>query len=86
MAYSLSTESLPDDPIKAHELRAISVSIAELRGVRLEEILRAAYWRSEGTFLKFYLRDIRASRQDGSFGIDHIAVAQTIVAAPFNLL
>ena len=83
MSYSLSELSLPKDPIKAHELRAISASIAELKGVRLNEIMRAAYWRSEGTFLKYYLRDLRSTRLNGTFGIDHLVVAQTVVSAPF---
>ena len=83
MAYSLSELSLPKDPIKAHELRAISTSIAELKGVPLNEIMRAAFWRSEGTFLKYYLRDVRSTRMNGSFGIDHLVVAQTVVSAPF---
>jgi integrase len=43
---------------RAHEVRAIATSIALSRSVSMENILRAAFWRNESTFSRFYLRDM----------------------------
>ena len=41
--------------VKAHEVRALSTLWAEFNGVSVDEILRAASWRSKGVFASFYL-------------------------------
>ena len=51
---------------RAHEHRAWSASLALTHSVPLKSILEAAYWRSEGTFIHFYLRGSRRLREDGS--------------------
>jgi len=43
---------------RAHEVRAIATSLARVRAVPMENILRAAFWRNESTFSRFYLRDM----------------------------
>ena len=43
---------------RAHEVRAIATSLAIIRSVSMENILRAAFWRNESTFSRFYLRDM----------------------------
>ena len=44
--------------IKAHEVRALSFSLAFFDKVPLNEILKAAVWNQSSTFAKFYLRDM----------------------------
>jgi len=46
---------------RAHEVRAVATSLALLRSVSMENILRAAFWRNESTFSRFYLRDMTRS-------------------------
>ena len=45
----------------AHYTRSVSTSWALFSGVSVEEIHRAAYWRSPNSFISFYLRDIPAA-------------------------
>ena len=46
---------------RAHDTRSVSTSWALFQGSALEDILRAAFWRSPNSFISFYLRDIPAS-------------------------
>ena len=46
---------------RAHDARGISASWALFNGVSVEEIQKAAYWRSPNSFISFYLRDIPAA-------------------------
>ncbi|XP_071477298.1 uncharacterized protein [Diadema antillarum] len=46
---------------RAHDTRGISASWALFAGVSVEEIQRAAYWRSPNSFISFYLRDVPAA-------------------------
>jgi hypothetical protein len=62
---------------RAHEVRAISTSIALSRSVSMENILRAAFWRNESTFSRFYLRDMSRD-MDGRARLP-IVVAQQII-------
>lgn len=45
---------------RAHDTRSISTSWALFQGVGLEDILRAAYWRSRNSFISCYLKDVPA--------------------------
>ena len=45
----------------AHDTRSISTSWALFSGVSVEEIHKAAYWRSPNSFISFYLRDVPAA-------------------------
>ena len=74
MAYAKAKAPL-SNAIRAHEIRAISASLALVRGVPLQRIFEAAYWRSESTFTSFYLRQISTLRADNTFGIRRVAVA-----------
>ena len=74
MAYSHARATLPSD--KAHELRAWSASLAAAKNIALKDILEAAYWRSENTFIQFYLRDCGLTRRDGTHGISAVVAAQ----------
>ena len=42
----------------AHQVRAVSTSIALFAGVPLGEIMRAAVWKTPSTFVSAYLRDM----------------------------
>ena len=69
----------PSNLRRAHEIRAWASSLAFQDSWSLKEVLQAAYWKSESPFINFYLRDIRATRQDGSYGLG------TVVAAGQNV-
>ena len=45
---------------RAHELRAVASSLAYMGGVALADVLQAVGWRQESTFVRHYLRQIRA--------------------------
>lgn len=75
------TRTPVEQTIKAHEIRAISTSLALVRGVSVDRIMAAAYWRSENTFTSFYLRHYSTLRADGTCGIDRLVVAQTATSA-----
>ena len=42
--------------ISAHEFRALSSSWAYWNSVALEDVVRAAYWRTNSNFSSFYFR------------------------------
>ena len=60
-----ATRALTAPSHRAYELRIWSASLALKHLVPLQSILEAAYWRSKGTFIHFYLRDSRLLREDG---------------------
>ncbi len=63
---------------RAHEVRAIATSLAITRSISMENILRAAFWRNESTFLRFYLRDM-SHDMDGKVRLPMVA-AQHILS------
>ena len=63
------------------EVRAWAASLAFKHSVPLAAVMEAAYWKNEGTFLYFYLRDVRRRREDGSFGVAAAVVAQTALVS-----
>ena len=71
---------LSEDPPKAHDTRSISTSWALFQGVPLEDILRAAYWRSPSSFTSFYLRDIPSG--EASFATSVLRAASSSLPAP----
>ena len=62
---------------RAHEVRAVATSLALLRSVSMENILRAAFWRNESTFSRFYLRDMTRS-VDGRARLPVVAAQQIL--------
>ena len=66
---------------RVHEIRAWAASLAFKHSVPLSSILEAAYWKSEATFVQFYLRDVRRLRHDGSFGVASAVVAQSTLSS-----
>lgn len=49
--------------IHAHEIRAISASLAFARNFLIRDIIDAVGWHAESTFSSFYLRDLTSQRQ-----------------------
>ena len=45
---------------RAHDTRSVSASWAPFQGVSLEDICKAAFWRSPNSFVALYLRDVPA--------------------------
>ena len=57
LAYAVQITDLPDSNPTAHEVRALSSSLAWSNSIPLERILKACYWNSDNSFVRFYLRD-----------------------------
>ena len=66
---------------RPHEIRAWASSLAFASNISLGSLMDAAYWRSPGTFLHFYLRDVSRLQEDGSRGIASAVVAQQSISA-----
>ena len=69
---------------RAHEVRALSASLALVHNLPLEVILDSATWRSQNTFINQYLRDITRLREDGTYGIASVVVSQRAASALHN--
>ena len=66
-AYEIQEKTLPDS-IRAHELRALSASLAYVNGISLDDIKQSLYWRSDGMFQSAYLRNMSAATE----GLDRV--------------
>ena len=70
--------------VKAHDVRALSASLALYRAVALRDIMDAAEWRCHNTFTDFYLRDFSVQNHN----VLHLAPlvgAQQVTFAPTNV-
>ena len=65
------------DGAHAHEVRALSASLAVAGHRPVKEVMRAAYWRNESCFTKFYLKDM-AKYQNQSTGVATIAASTSL--------
>ena len=70
---------------RAHEVRALAASLAFKCTTSLKEVLDAAYWKSENTFINFYLRDISRLNEENVGGISSVVVAQHSITASRSL-
>ena len=50
--------------VKAHDVRALSASLAWTNQTALEDVLAAAGWKTHTTFTSFYLRDLTLQTED----------------------
>ena len=50
-AYSVAGVNIPPSNVKAHDVRAMSASLAALRNVAMKNILESAQWKSDSTFI-----------------------------------
>ena len=69
LAYDHHSSSSHVGPliVKAHELRAISTSLAAMLGTPIESIMKSAFWTSATTFTSYYIRDVQHLCHDGRF-------------------
>ena len=76
-AYSVAgTKNYPSN-IKAHDVRAMSASLAVLRNVAMKDILESAQWKSKNTFISFYMKDFSICA-DGLSSLGPLVVSQTV--------
>ena len=66
---------IPLSQPRVHEVRAWSTTLAAAQSSRLEEVLRAAYWRSPNVFISCYLRDVSCIRLDGQHALSAVVAA-----------
>ena len=66
--------------IRPHELRALSSSWAFLNKTPLEDVLRAAFWRSPSTFSSFYLRSF-AAQADNLHSLGPLVASQRVISS-----
>ena len=64
--------------VKAHELRAVATSLRFKKNLVLQEVMEAAVWRCNSTFVSFYLRDISHEFLDVS-SLGPVVAAQAVV-------
>ena len=62
MSYRLMGRSLPRSQVKAHSTRAVSSSLADLKGVSPTDLCRAATWKSGSVFARHYRLNMAARR------------------------
>lgn len=80
MTYKLSSKELDSLPsVKAHEIRHMAASWAFKGGIALEDIMTACSWRSQNTFIQFYLKDIAFETQE-KFSLMPLVVAQHVIS------
>ena len=61
-------------PLRAHEVRSVSTSVAFHRHWSVTSVLESATWASSSVFYSFYLRDIR-HEFDGLLSLGHFVAA-----------
>ena len=75
-----SDETAALHSVRAHDLRAMSASWGVFKNLRLQDILRAAQWRSHSTFTSFYLMDMSALEEE-MYKLGPLVAAQTVLPA-----
>ena len=80
MAASKDRDLLQIHNVKAHDLRALSTSLALKRSVAIEDILSAANWKTPTTFSSHYLRDL-SFQSDDLYRLGPLVAAGQVVQA-----
>ena len=57
----ISNHAAPDEPVRAHDLRAHASSTAWFRGVSIPDIMNAAAWKTPSSFVSCYLTNVVSS-------------------------
>ena len=83
IAHTL-TDPMPLISPRAHEVRAWASTLA-FRSVAMSDLLSTAYWRSEDTFLNYYLRDISRRKEDGTWGLPSCVAASVPLSSSSSL-
>ena len=71
---------LSGNPPRAHDTRSISTSWALFQGSPLEDIMRAAFWRSPNSFTSFYLKDVPSG--EARFATSVLRAASSSLSSP----
>lgn len=58
LLVSLINSSQPGTFPKAHDIRKIAASLAWTRGIKIEEIIKRAFWKSSNVFISRYLVNV----------------------------
>ena len=82
---SANADILQLSRVKAHDVRALSASLAFRGGVPLDQILSACYWRSHGTFTSFYLKDV-CWHNHNIFKLGSLVASQHVVSSKSFIL
>ena len=67
--------------VSAHNVWKFSASWAAFNGAPFDEIMQAAYWKSQTTFTSFYLKAM-ATQAKGLFALGRIVASQTVIQPP----
>jgi hypothetical protein len=79
-AYKDAKLTPPLGTSRTHEIRKISTSLGFATNVSMVTLMKAAYWRSESTFTSYYLRDIRVTRRNETYGINRVVAASSVIS------
>ena len=74
------TRFASDLDIHAHQVRGVSASLAHLKGISLNNILNAAFWKTPSVFIMYYLQDLAAVSQ-GLNRLGPVIAAQQVVSS-----
>ena len=69
--------------VSAHDIRKFSASWAAFNGAPFDEIMQAAYWKSQTTFTSFYLKAM-VTQAEGLFALGPIVATQTVILPPMR--
>lgn len=84
LAYSqLKPEQAKNLNIKAHHIRAMASSWANLGGVALTDIMTSCHWRSHTTFTSYYLKEVSWHNGD-EFTLGPFVTAQSVIDPTSN--
>ena len=76
-------DNLAQVQVNAHEVRALSSSWAWSNKVPLDDVVKAGFWSSENSFIRFYLRDTSVS---SLASLGPIVAAQAVVVPVTSVL
>ena len=77
--FAYDSNNMEHSMINAHEVRALASSWALFNGVPLEEVVKASFWSSENSFIRFYLRDTSGLTSRLTSLVGPIVRAQSVV-------
>ncbi|CAG2195859.1 unnamed protein product [Mytilus edulis] len=79
LAYSFFNEELLNSMhVKAHDVGAISTSLALFNNASLEEVLSAGFWRTKNSFISHYLQSLATPAQS-LYSLGPLVSAQRVV-------
>ena len=81
LCYDIAKTAQPGPlAVRAHDIRAMSASLAFLSKVPIERVMESCTWKSHNTFSSFYLRDLTLHSEE-VLRLGPLVVAQEVVRA-----